>query len=325
MVAISVVSVAGVDVGGVEEDGHVSVAILVVVFLNVGEFVFLKEAGADYEDGHVGQAIDYFGVGDDFDRRAVENDEVVFTAQIFDESVELVAGKKLGGIGRHGAYAHGVEGVGVVNLCYKDIFFIGFADEQVGDALRGFADKLRQGAFAHVEVDYEHSLAFDSEDFGEVDGHECLAAAGVGGGDGYYLAFLVGYAVFDAHVFEIGAEHAEGFVDGIATLWLYNNAPFLLLMFLEACESAGLLVGGGYLSEIWHLKRRKVFLAAYLGVERLTHHKYAYRDSETEQESNHQYVAFLRECRCVASMRLLDHTGVVGGECLCQLVLLTFL
>ena len=36
VVAIAVVAVTGVDVGAVEEDGHVAVTVLIIVFLDIG-------------------------------------------------------------------------------------------------------------------------------------------------------------------------------------------------------------------------------------------------------------------------------------------------
>lgn len=91
VVAVAVVAVAGTDVGGVEQNRHVLVAVLVVVFLDVGKLVFLQESGAHDEEGHVGEAVDHLGVGDDFDGRAVEDDEVVAVAKRGDEPVKFLA------------------------------------------------------------------------------------------------------------------------------------------------------------------------------------------------------------------------------------------
>lgn len=68
VIAVAVVTVAGVDVGAVEEDRHVAVAVLVVVFLDVGEFIFFEETRTNHEDGHIGKTVDYLGIGDNLNR-----------------------------------------------------------------------------------------------------------------------------------------------------------------------------------------------------------------------------------------------------------------
>lgn len=93
VITVAVVAVSAVYVGSVEKDGHVLIAVLVVVFLNVGKFILFQKAGAYHEESHVGEAVDDLCIGYDFDRRAVDDDVVVLCAQIVDEIVELTAGK----------------------------------------------------------------------------------------------------------------------------------------------------------------------------------------------------------------------------------------
>lgn len=326
VVSVAVVSVAGSDVGGVEQNRHVLVAVLVVVFLDVGKLVFLQESGAHDEEGHVGEAVDHLGVGDDFDGRAVEDDEVVAVAQRGDEPVEPLAREELGGVGGHGADADGVERGCAVDAAHEERLFAGLADDEVDDAVVGAADELRQRTFADVEVDDEHALAFDGEHLGEVDRDEGLAAAGIGGGDGHHAASVsVGIAVGSAEVFEVGAQHAEGFVDDVAAPLGDDNLALLLLLLAEARQAVRFVVGEGYLAEVGDLELGEVFLAADLGVEALANHEDADGDGESEQEGDHQDVALLGEGGGVVAVRLFDHAGVVGGEGLGELVLLALL
>ena len=140
VVTVAVVAVAGMDVGGVEEDGHVAVAVLVVVFLDGRELVFLKEAGADNKEGHVGQTVDYLCVGNDLYGRAVKDYEVVTFTEPGDEPVKFFARQEFCRVGRHDSHPYGVECRSLVNPFDKQLIFMSLADKEVDYAVVRAAD-----------------------------------------------------------------------------------------------------------------------------------------------------------------------------------------
>lgn len=105
---------------------------------------------------------------------------------------------------------------------------------------------------AHVTVDDEHLATFDCQRHTEVDSEERLTGTGVERCDGYHVGFIL----VDLHELEVGAEHAEGFVDDIAAAILDNDgagelaATEFLLFAVLAIEGYFAKEGNGEVLEV---------------------------------------------------------------------------
>ena len=89
VVAITVITVTAGNVGAIEQDGHVLVAFLVVILLDVGELILFQESGTDHKDRHIGKTVDNLGVRNNLHRRTVDYYVVVVGAQLVDKLVKL--------------------------------------------------------------------------------------------------------------------------------------------------------------------------------------------------------------------------------------------
>lgn len=220
-VAVLVAAAGAFGGGGVEHKGHVAVFLFVVEALELGEHGAFEESGADYEDGAVNDGFDDLCVGHHLYGRTVDEDVVVFVFEVFDHLDETGRFEQLGGVGRYGAYGDYREVLtdGVGDGDAVDV--VDAAYEVVAEAGLGRADIDGGGAAAKVAVNDDDFLAFDGEADGCVHGDECLAGAGVERCDHYHVGAFAG-----GEEAEVGAEHAEGFVDHVSLAGLYYDAVY---------------------------------------------------------------------------------------------------
>lgn len=115
---------------------------------------------------------------------------------------------------------------------------------------------------AHVAVYHQHAFVLQGDGHAEVDGYERFAAAGIERGEGYGASAGNGVA----QELDVGAQHAEGFVDDVALAGLHHDqlAVVGVLLFLEGSVLGNLAGEGG--GEVLH-----VLAAANAGVAEFLH------------------------------------------------------
>ena len=312
------------DVGGVEQDGHITIAGLIIVFLDIGKLVLLKKTGTNHEYGEVYQAVDDLGVGNNLDGRAVENDEVVFLPEAVDESVKILTRKQFGGIERNRSYGNGIQSRRIVYSGEEQILFVHPAYKIIGDALFLTSYQFGERSLAEVKVYDQHLLSLNGKNFSQVNGDEGLTGTRIGRCDGDNLA-LVGRGAVKSDILEIGAYYAESLVDGIAAFSLDHNLVGFGLFLLQAIEAAGLLDGRRYLAEIRYSKRLKILFTSDLRIEHFAKYKNQQRYDKTYDDGHQIDGALYGRSRRRAAVRLLDHARIVGRKSLRQFVFLTLL
>ncbi len=109
MVAVARAVARGGGVGAVEDDGDVAVTAVGVEAVDLGQHGTLEEACADDEECGVGHAVDDGGVGNNLNRRTVEEDVVVFVAERCDEGFETSVEEEFCGVGGYSADGNDVE------------------------------------------------------------------------------------------------------------------------------------------------------------------------------------------------------------------------
>ena len=214
------VAIAAAAVGAVEQDGHVAVALGGVVLVDLGEHHALQQAGTDDEHRGVGEAVDEVGVRDDLHRRAVEEDVVVGGAQPRERLLEARVGEQLRRVGRDRTDREDVQAGLVDVLDDQGLVVVDAAVEVVAQAPLGLAGELAQGLLAEVQVHGQGAPSLDGEGRGQVGGAEGLAAARVHRGEHHHVGAFVLAAL---HELEVGADHAEGFVDDVAAAVLDHD------------------------------------------------------------------------------------------------------
>lgn len=179
-VLVTVSSVASVCT--VQDERHVPVLLLGVEPLNSRQHAAVEQSGTDNEQGDIRQLVDDGGVGHDFHRRAVDEDVVIFLAQVVYQLLQPFCEQQFGGVGWYHAYGDDVQ---LAVLRFADDFFPGtrLSDKVIGDAFLRSTHILAERAFAQVEVDGNYLLSLDGEAGGEVERDECLAAARIGRGE----------------------------------------------------------------------------------------------------------------------------------------------
>ncbi len=316
------VAVAAVGFGAVEQEGHVVVFLGRVVFLDLAEHRALEQAGPHDEEGDVGERGHEVGVGNDLDGRAVEEDVVVFFAEFGQKLGQAGFGEEFGRVGRRGADGQDVEGFTAGLVDHERVPVVGLAAEPVGEAPFGLAGEDAQGALAQVKVEDDGLLALDREGVGEVGGDEGLAGADVEGGDHQDLAA----GILAAHELEVGAHDAEGFVDDVAAVGLDDDlAVFGAVGDQVPFEEALLALGRGELAEEGGGEVLQVLTAAHGRVEDLLEVEPGEGDREAEQQGDEVDHLLVGGDGGAGAAGGSDDPGVVGGEGLRELILLTLL
>ena len=316
------VAVAAGAVGAVEQERHVAVFLGRVVFLDLGKHRTLEQARAHDEEGDVGERGDEVGVGHDLDRRAVEEDVVVFGSQRIQKLPEARLGEELGGVGGHLPDGQDVEVVAADAVDDERVPVVGLAAKPVREAPFGLAGEDAQGALPQVKVEDDGLLALDREGGGEVGGDEGLAGADVEGGDHQDLAARV----LAAHELEVGAHDAEGLVDDVAAVGLDHDLTVLRsVRDPDAVQEILRLEGGRQLAEEGGGEVLKVLAAAHSRVEDLLEVEPGEGDGEAEEEGDQQDHLLVGRDRGVGAAGGGHDTGVVGGEGLREFIFLAFL
>ena len=132
------------------------------------------------------------------------------------------------------------------------------------------------------------------------------------------------------HELQVGAEHAECLVDDVALARLHHDAAHLLALLpeLDALAERGTVLAAepiGYLAEEGDGNVLEILAPPDGGVHVLTHEDDDHGDEEAQHERHEQDVAADGRHGLDVARRGRDDAGVVGGERLAELVLLTFL
>lgn len=137
---------------------------------------------------------------------------------------------------------------------------------------------------AHISVYHQHALLLQGDGHAEVDGYERFAGAGIERCEGYGASALDGVA----QELDVGAEHAEGFVDDVAIAGSDYNQPVAggvgVLLFLGGTV-LGYLSGEGC-GEVFH-----VLASADTGVAEFLHGGDAEGYHEADDEGYQQCLA----------------------------------
>ncbi len=132
------------------------------------------------------------------------------------------------------------------------------------------------------------------------------------------------------HELKVGTHHAEGLVDVVATAGLDHHLVFGLLFFL-AEETEDALPQRGFLAVVWDLTYKwcgevfEIFASTHAGVHVLTDEEDDQRDEQAEGDGHQEDVTTHGTGGEQAAHRGCDDAGVVGGEGLGELVLLSLL
>ena len=132
------------------------------------------------------------------------------------------------------------------------------------------------------------------------------------------------------HELQVGAEHAECLVDDVALARLHHDAAHLLALLpeLDALAERGTVLAAepiGYLAEEGDGNVLEILAPPDGGVHVLTHEDDDHGDEEAQHERHEQDVAADGRHGGEGAGGRGDDAGVVGGERLAELVLLTFL
>ena len=154
VVAVAAVAVAAVAAGtAVEDEAEVVVLVAGVEFLEFGEHAALQEAHAHHEDGTIDVVADNLRVGDDVDRRTVDEDVVILLTQHIDGLAEELGLEQLRGVGRDGAHRQIAES-GILLALHDDVVYVLLlASEEVGNTALGREDVGGEGGVTQVAVD----------------------------------------------------------------------------------------------------------------------------------------------------------------------------
>ena len=315
-VAVAVAVTARVVAGAVQDEGHVAVFLFVVQTVKLGEHRALEQTGADDEEGAVHIFVYDLGIGHDLDRGTVDYHVVVLRLQLSDKLSELRRFEQFSGIRGNGADGKDEEGVDFVIGHNEPVDVCLHAAEVIGESEFWRADILRHGAVTHVTVDDQHTLLLQGDGHAQVDGYERFAAAGIERGEGYGASAGNGVA----QEFDVGAEHAEGFVDDVALAGLHHNqlAVVGVLLFLEGSVLGNLAGEGG--GEVLY-----VLAAANAGVAEFLHGGESEGYHEADGEGYQQRLATVGGGGEAGGSGLVDDAGIVGGEGLRQFIFLALL
>ena len=113
---------------------------LVVVFLDDRKAIQFHDAYTDYEEGDVGILGKDAGVGNNLDRRTVEEDIVVLSSYLVDELCKAIVGDKLGGVWRQGTNRKNEEIAILASGNDYIVPVVNISVDIVGDSLLGFVD-----------------------------------------------------------------------------------------------------------------------------------------------------------------------------------------
>ena len=172
-----------------------------------------------------------------------------------------------------------------------------------------------------VTVNYQHTLHLDGKAHGDVHGQECLSAARIEGGDDKDILVLL----WCHHKVHVGTQHTEGLVDHIAVAFFHYHGFRIKLD--HAADKPFTLVREVLrdFTDDGHSEALKVFPATDYRIGVLADNDDDNGYQETQGECHKQDVFPDRGCRQHTAVGLGDDTGIVGGECLRKLVLLTLL
>ena len=325
-VAVTVAVAAGGGAAGtVEDHSQVLEFAFLVDRLQLREHRALQQAGAHHEEGAVAVAFDDLGVGHDLYGRAVDDDEVIIIFKFTDGLLEARVGHEFRRVGRDGADRQGEERRGVLALLDDAVQVVCAVGQVVGEADLGRTHILRLAGVAQVAVDDEHALVADGERHGEVHRDEGLAGAGIEGRDGEDAVLLA-----LGHEFEVGAQHAESFVDDVAVAFLHHDRVRVDgLLVQDPAETAGDVVAvvavEGDLAQEGQGQFLEVVASAHGGVETLDQADDEGRQEEADQQGQDEGRAAGRRDGEHRAGGRVDDAGVVGREGLAELVLLAFL
>ena len=116
------VSIVVFGIGGVEHDGHVVIFLLLVVSLQFGQHGTLQQTCTYDEERDVGLSADDGGIGHNLHRGAVDEDEVVFLAQLVEHGLQLGRIEQLGWV--RGRFTHWQEVDGLSSLALLGSFAV---------------------------------------------------------------------------------------------------------------------------------------------------------------------------------------------------------
>lgn len=241
-VAVAVAVTALVVAGAVQNEGHVAVFLLIIQAVKLGEHRALEQVGADDEEGAVHVFVDNLGVGHNLNRGTVDYHVVVLRLEPADKLSEPGRFEQLCGVRWNGADREDEQCVDFVIGHDEPVDVCLHAAEVVGEAEFGRADILRYGAVAHVAVYYQHTLILQGDGHAEVDGYERFTGAGIERCECYDASALNGVA----QELDVGAQHAERFVDDVALAGLdHDQLAVGVVFFFLGGAVLGYLAGEG--------------------------------------------------------------------------------
>ena len=332
-VAITIAVVAAVPatlgLRAVQYQRHVLELLLLVELLQVWKHAALHQAGANHEDGAVGQLLDDLGISHDLDWRTVDEHIVVFLTQLADHLAQAVGEEKLRRVWRDGTDWQEVEALHeavVLALADNLIDALGAAVQVVAQALTWGAHKHGGTAVAQVAIHHDNTLLLDGERHGDVTCQVALATARVEGSEDNDLLLRMGAY----HELQVGAQYTERLVHDVTLARLHHNLANLLRLLpeLDALLQRWAVFAAHaerYLAQEWDGDVLQVLAATNRRIHVLTNEDYHDWYQQAQYEGYQQDVAANRRHWLDVARRRGDDSGVVGGEGLGEFVLLTFL
>ena len=280
--------VGGLELYAVEEVAEILETLLVVELLEVGHVLLFQQPSAHYEDGAIHIGVDDLRIGHNVNGRTVNDDIIKGRFHVFNQLAKPLIADKLRGVGRNAAYGQYEQILVVFNGHDYLLHIVHEACQIVAQSLAWTADILRRGGAAQVAINNENALSLECKGRGGIHRNEGFAAAWLKGGNADDGALLVALGEFD-----IGAQHAEGFVDNIAHALVDDNRGRYILLAQQVAD-ASFGFGEGNLAKAWQVQFLEVVLAANLLVGQFDDIDDKDGDEQTQCQGNGQELCLLR-------------------------------
>ena len=311
--------VAHAGLRAVEDEGHVAILACVVKALELLEQGAVEQSGAHDEDRSVHVARDDLRIGDDLDRRTVEQDVVVLAANLFQQVLQAAVAQQLGGVRRHDADWQDAQ-VLIALVGMDELVKVPLLTREVmGQTDLRRSDQGRGHGLTDIAVDDEHLLLLDGQRHGDIGREIGLTTTRVEGGHDHHVVL----SVLRNEELELRTEHAEGLVHHVALALLYDDLQ--LVTTLVATLPPLALASIRYFSDKRYGETLDILAAAHGGVHALAEVEQSDRQHQTQGQGDEQDVAVVGRDGIGVAKRGGDDADVVGGEGLVHLVLLALL
>ena len=276
----------------IEDKQHVTIFVLLVKFLKLRKHIPLEQSGTNNEDSSVGVAGHNLCIGNDFDRRTVEEDIIVLRAKLIQQILQTAISKQLCRVWRnHSDRQHKEVAISTVGTHKARKLYI-LAHQIVRKSNLRRAHDGRRSTLTQVTVDNQHLLLLDSKRHGEVLCNERLTTVRIEGGNKNDI--LLSVARCDN--FQLGTHHAESLIDDIMLTLLHNNICMTFFHFLPR-QTELLLDSQWDLANERYCNVLQILLAAKFRVHTCSQNNDTNRNGQTKDERNHQNHVLLRRNR----------------------------